>query len=110
MTEDLESHGELMKKGDRIQLSVGAANHDPSQFSDPKNLKLDRVNPQPVAFGYGPHYCIGAGLARLEAQIALGSLLQHVPEMQLCTDAFEYRPVFYLRALKSLPITARHPL
>ena len=110
LTEDFECHGVLMKKGDRIQLSVGAANHDPSQFSDPENLKLDRVNSQSVTFGYVPHYCIGAGLARLEAQIALGSLLQHVPEMQLITDTVEYHPVFYLRALRSLPITARHPL
>jgi cytochrome P450 len=107
LTEDFECHGTVMKKGDRVQLSVGAANHDPSQFSDPENLRLDRSNPQSVAFGYGPHYCIGAGLARLEAQIALGSLLQHVPEMQLRTEAVEYHPVFYLRALKSLPIAAR---
>jgi len=105
LTEDFECRGTLMKKGDRIQLSVGAANHDPSQFADPEKLKLDRANPQSVAFGYGPHYCIGAGLARLEAQIALGSLLQHVPEMQLRTEAVEYHPVFYFRALKSLPVS-----
>lgn len=106
LTEDFECHGTLMRKGDRIQLSVGAANHDSAQFSDPENLTLDRANPQSVAFGYGPHYCIGAGLARLEAQIALGSLLQHVPEMQLRTHAVEYHPVFYFRALKSLLIAA----
>ncbi len=107
LTEDFECRGTLMKKGDRIQLSVGAANHDPAQFLDPENLKLDRANPQSVAFGYGPHYCIGAGLARLEAQLALASLIQHVPEMQLRTEAVEYHPVFYLRALKSLPISTR---
>jgi len=106
LTKDFECHGTVMKKGDRIQLSVGAANHDPAQFPDPENLRLDRPNLQSVAFGYGPHYCIGAGLARLEAQIALASLLQHVPEMQLRTEAVEYHPVFYLRALKSLPIAA----
>lgn len=108
LSEDFECHGMLMKKGARIQLSVGAANHDPSQFSDPESLKLDRANPQSVAFGYGPHYCIGAALARLEAQIALASLLQHVPDMQLRTHSVEYHPVFYFRALKSLPIATRH--
>jgi cytochrome P450 len=107
LTEDFECHGTYMKKGDRVQLSVGAANHDPAQFSEPESLNLHRANPQSIAFGYGPHYCIGAGLARLEAQIALGSLIENVPHMQLRAQSVEYHPVFYLRALKSLPIATR---
>ncbi|MFL6449303.1 MAG: cytochrome P450 [Bryobacteraceae bacterium] len=107
LTEDFECHGTQMKKGDRVQLGVGAANHDPAQFSDSEDLRLDRPNPHSVAFGYGAHYCIGAALARLEAQIALGSLVQHVRDMRLRTETVEYQPVFYLRALKSLPISTR---
>jgi cytochrome P450 len=107
LTEDFECHGVRMKKGDRVQIGIGAANHDPTQFSDPENLMLDRPNPQSVAFGYGTHYCIGAGLARLEAQIALRSLIDRVGEMRLLTDNVEYHPLFYFRALKSLSVASR---
>jgi cytochrome P450 len=107
LTEDFECHGVRMKKGDRVQIGIGAANHDPAQFSDPENLMLDRPNPQSVAFGHGVHYCIGAGLARLEAQIALRSLVDRLGDMQLRTREVEYHPMFYFRALKSLPIACR---
>jgi cytochrome P450 len=66
LTEDFECRGTRMKKGDRVQLSVGAANHDPAQFPEPESLNLHRINPQSIAFGYGPQllHRRGAGSPR----------------------------------------------
>lgn len=85
---------------------IGAANHDPAQFESPEELQLERPKPHSVAFGYGIHYCIGAALARLETQIALSTLLRRLPEMRLTNLTTEYQPIFFLRALKSLPVSA----
>jgi Cytochrome P450 len=69
-------------KGSRVQLGTGAANHDPSEFKDPETLDLTRSKPQSLAFGYGPHFCIGATLARLETQIALSGLLRRAMRLE----------------------------
>ncbi len=106
LKEDFECHGTVLRKGERISLMIGAANHDPAQFENPDQLDLERAKPQSIAFGNGIHYCIGAALARMEAQIALSALLRRFPEMRLASSAVEYQPVFFLRALKSLPVCA----
>ena len=106
-TEDIELDGHVLRKGTRLQLGIGAANHDPSEFTNPELLDLNRTNVHSLAFGYGPHFCIGAALARMETQVALSRLLSRMPRMQLATKHFEYRPVYFLRALKSLPIVVR---
>jgi cytochrome P450 len=103
--EDIELNGQVLRKGSRVQLGIGAANHDPSEFTDPELLDLNRTKVYSLALGYGAHFCLGAALARMETQIALSRLLQRMPQIQLETKNFEYRPVYFLRALKSLPIT-----
>jgi cytochrome P450 len=105
--EDIELDGQVLRKGSRVQLGIGAANHDPSQFSDPESLDFTRTRVQSLAFGYGPHFCLGATLARMEAQIALSKLVHRMPRVQLTTKDFEYRPLYFLRALKSLLIRVR---
>ena len=97
----------LLRKGTRVQLGIGAANHDPSEFPNPEQLDFTRPKINSLAFGHGPHFCLGATLARMEAQVALSRLLDRMPQVQLGTRHFEYRPLYFLRALKSLPIVVR---
>ena len=81
--EDLEIAGMPVKKNDRVIPLLGSANRDPAIFSKPDRLDLGRdLNPH-LAFGFGPHYCLGAPLARLEAQVALRAIMKHWPVIQL---------------------------
>jgi cytochrome P450 len=105
--EDIELDGQVLRKGTRLQLGIGAANHDPAEFPNPEQLDFTRPKVNSLAFGYGPHFCLGAALARMETQVALSSLLDRIPKVQLGTRHFEYRPLYFLRALKSLPIVVR---
>jgi cytochrome P450 len=105
--EDFELDGHLLRKGSRLQLGIGAANHDPAEFPNPEQLDFTRPKVNSLAFGYGPHFCLGAALARMETQVALSSLLDRIPKVQLGTRHFEYQPLYFLRALKFLPIVVR---
>jgi cytochrome P450 len=102
--EDIELDGQVLRKGTRVQLGIGAANHDPSEFPNPEQLDFTRPKVNSLAFGYGPHFCLGAVLARMETQVALSRLLDRIPQIQLGTLHFEYRPLYFLRALQSLPV------
>jgi hypothetical protein len=101
--EDIELDGQVLRKGTRVQLGIGAANHDPREFPNPEQLDFTRPKVNSLAFGYGPHFCLGAALARMETQVALSRLLDWIPQMQPGTRHFEYRPLYFLRALQSLP-------
>jgi cytochrome P450 len=105
--EDIELNGEVLRKGQRIQLGIGAANHDPAEFDHPEQLDFTRPKVNSLAFGYGAHFCMGSALAKMEAQVALSRLLDRIPNVELGTRQFEYRPLYFLRALKSLPIVIR---
>lgn len=103
-TEDIELDGHILPKDSQVILGFGSANHDPDQFEDPETLDVTRKNVHSLALGYGIHTCLGAALAKMETQVALAALLRRVPDIQLLTDEFEYKPVYFLRALKSLPV------
>ena len=91
---------------DSVVVSViGAANRDPKQFTDPDRLDVSRKDNRHIAFGFGIHFCLGAPLARLEGQIALGTLLRRMPKLALVSDVPEWRESSTLRGLKSLPVT-----
>jgi cytochrome P450 len=85
---------------------LGAANRDPARFPEPGTVDLDRQDNQPVAFGRGSHYCLGAPLARLETEIALATLLRRLPGLRLAGDAndVEWRPVPLFRSLVALQV------
>ena len=104
-SEDIELQGHVLQKGSRVLLGIGSANHDPLEFSDPETLDVGRSKAHSLAFGHGPHYCIGAALAKMEAEIALSALLRRMPHIQLATETFEYEPTYAVRSLKALPVS-----
>lgn len=101
---DLEIQGTKIPKGDWLYLVLGAANRDPAQFPDPDRFDVSRAENKHIAFGAGAHFCLGAPLARLEAQIALRALRERFPNLRLGEATIEYRNNFNLRGLKSLPV------
>jgi cytochrome P450 len=103
--EDVEIHGVRIPKGDEVNTLIGSANRDAAQFPDPDRLVLDRPDNRHLSFGHGAHFCLGAPLARLEAQIAVGELVRRFPAMRLATETPPRRAGFVLRGWQSLPVT-----
>jgi pimeloyl-[acyl-carrier protein] synthase len=102
---DLDIRGQMIRAGQQVVFLLGSANHDPARFADPPSLDIRR-DPNPhLAFGSGIHYCLGAPLARLESQIAIGGLLRRMPNLILATEAVMYRDNLTLRGLRALPVT-----
>lgn len=99
--EDLVLGSQQVKKGDWVSLELVAANRDPAVFPDPTTLTLHRTDNKHLAFGYGPHYCLGAALARLEAQLALASVLRHFPGLRLAGPPL-WKPSLTFRGLERL--------
>jgi cytochrome P450 len=79
--EPVELGGIAVEAGERVVAYLGAGNRDPERFEDPDELRLDRADNAPLSFGGGIHYCLGASLARLEAQVALPALLRRFPRL-----------------------------
>jgi cytochrome P450 len=107
MTKDTELDGHILRKGSRVYLGIGAANHDPSQFTNPDTLDLTRSKPHSLAFGYGSHFSVGLAFAKLETKLALSSLLHNMPDITLGSRVFDYRPIHFLRALKTLQVSGK---
>ena len=102
---DAEVAGQPMPKGTMVITALGAANRDPAQFSDPDTLDVARKDPRHISFGFGIHFCLGAPLARVEGQLALGTLLRRMPRLALAEDNPEWRESSVLRGLKRLDVT-----
>ena len=104
--EDIEDlGGRRIPKGESVLCLLGSANHDPAVYPDqPERLDITRPNVRPLSFGGGIHFCLGAQLARIEAEVAISTLLRRIPDLRL-DDAVnpEWRPTFVLRGLKRLP-------
>jgi cytochrome P450 len=88
--EDVEFQGEHIAKDTFVFASIAAAHRDPRVFTNPDVFSIERDGSSHLAFGGGIHFCLGAHLARLEAQIALGTLFQRFPNLALETDAIEW--------------------
>jgi len=104
--EDIEDlGGKRIPKGESVLCLLGSANHDPAVYPDhPERLDIRRPNVKPLSFGGGIHFCLGAQLARIEAEIAISTLLRRIPDLRLDdADNPEWRPTFVLRGLKQLP-------
>jgi pimeloyl-[acyl-carrier protein] synthase len=102
---DVEIGGQTIPKGDLVMALLGAANRDPAHFPDPDRLDFRRADNRHLAFGWGIHFCLGAPLARLEGQIAIGTVAARLPKLALATDAPRWRPATTLRGLEALPVT-----
>jgi len=106
-SEDIPLHDQVIRKGEMVFVSLIGADTDPRQFSDPEVLDIARQENQHVAFGKGIHFCLGAPLARLEGQIAIGTLLRRLPRLRLACEpeqlTWTQSPI--LRGLTSLPVT-----
>jgi len=105
-TEDVEIGGVTIARGTLVLAVLASANRDPSQFDDPDRLDLGRAPNRHVAFGQGIHFCLGAPLARLEAQIAFLSLLRRFPALRLAVPAhsLRWRRSYVVRGLQALPV------
>lgn len=107
---DLVLGGVRVRKGQQALVVLGAANRDPAPYPDPDHLDLTRTGPPHLAFGNGPHYCVGAGLARLEAQETFNRLAQSTlrPRAGSWSHCREHSRTF--RRLRSLRIGDSRPL
>ncbi|GAA1639788.1 cytochrome P450 [Actinoplanes couchii] len=96
--------GRYLPPGAEFMLLLGAANRDPDRYPDPHRFDPDRTNIQPVSFGGGAHYCLGAPLARLEAQMAFPLLLTMLPDLAVAATP-TFRDRLTLRGYAELPVT-----
>jgi cytochrome P450 len=103
-TADIQVAESTIPKGEEVIVLLGAGNRDPSVFPDPDRLDITRTKSQVVSFGGGAHFCLGAGLARLEGEIVFPALLKRFPDLELAVDEPQYRATFTLRGLESLPV------
>jgi cytochrome P450 len=102
---DLDLGGRSIAAGQVVLLVCGAANRDPAVFPDPDVLDFERPGGRHVAFGYGPHFCLGAALARLEGVVVLEALLTRLPDWQLDSTPPTWQRSLNFRGLTSLGIT-----
>ena len=102
--EDLELGGQQIEQGQSVIAVMGAANRDPARFADPDRFDPTRQDNRHLAFGWGPHFCFGAPLGRIEAQIAFETLLTRLPELELGGGPLQWRANLKLRGLEKLPI------
>jgi cytochrome P450 len=104
-SEDVTIGGQAIAKGEMVMPFIGAADRDPAQFPEPDRLDIGRTDNRHIAFGWGIHFCLGAPLARLEGQIAIGTLVRRLPRLALATDAPVFRQSLTLRGLTALPVS-----
>ncbi|MFJ6948102.1 cytochrome P450 [Streptomyces wuyuanensis] len=104
--EDVEIAGVTVPRGATVLIASAIADRDPSRFADPDRLDVTRHDNAHLAFGHGIHYCLGAPLARLEGQIAIGTVLRRLPDLALAVrpEELEWRPGG-LRGPARLPVT-----
>lgn len=105
--EDVEIGGQLIKAGESVVCSLGAANRDPQVFDDPENVDVSRVERKHMAFGHGVHQCLGQNLARVEMQVAWPKLFDRIPTLQLAVpkENLRFLDTSLTYGLRELPVT-----
>ncbi|WP_405875179.1 MULTISPECIES: cytochrome P450 [unclassified Streptomyces] len=106
-TQDVDIQGVRIRAGDPIYVSYLAANRDPDVFPDPEAIDFSRAPNPHVSFGFGPHYCPGGMLARLESELLVDALLDRVPGLKLAVppDQVPFRKGALIRGPEALPVT-----
>lgn len=102
--EDAQVGGKWIRKGQLVNMVLGAANRDPERYSEPDRFDIARDEGKHLGFGLGIHFCIGAALVRLEGQIAFSAILRRLPRLALATDVLEWQEQPIFRGVKSLPV------
>lgn len=100
---DLDFQGRAVRKGQRVFAFLNSANRDPEAFDAPESFDIGRAQNPHLTFGHGIHFCLGAPLARLEAQIAAVRLAERFPRIDLLDRAPEWHDSLILRGVKALP-------
>ncbi|OLB67141.1 MAG: cytochrome [Actinobacteria bacterium 13_2_20CM_2_72_6] len=106
VVDPVEFDGITVDAGERVIAYLGAGNRDPRRFPEPDRLRLDRTDNAPLSFGGGIHYCLGAPLARLEAQVALPALVRRFPRLALAGTP-ERRDSLTIKGFTRLPVDVR---
>ncbi|HEX8111726.1 MAG TPA: cytochrome P450 [Kofleriaceae bacterium] len=105
--EDAELRGTRIPKGEMAVPVISATGRDPSAYPDPDVYDIHRKLSSTLAFGIGPHVCVGAALARLELEVAIGTLIERFPSMTLVDEAPVFRPNPQMRDMESLRVALR---
>ncbi|MFB5249096.1 cytochrome P450 family protein [Bacillus mycoides] len=105
--EPFQIHEQTIQKGDMIVIALASANRDETVFENPEVFDITRENNRHIAFGHGSHFCLGAPLARLEAKIAITTLLKRMPELQIKGNRqdIKWQGNYLMRSLEELPLT-----
>jgi len=105
--EEVEISGVTIQRGALVLVAIVSANADETRFPQPERMDVSRAENRHLAFGLGPHYCLGAPLARMEARVALAALILRFPHLRLATPAeqLHWRPGVSLRGLVSLKVS-----
>jgi len=101
--EPFELHGIRIPKGAELGLLFDSANHDPSVFDEPEELRLDRKPNPHLTFGAGIHFCLGAPLGRIELQLSFRALLERFPDLELVEEP-RFKPNYIIRGLEGLRV------
>jgi cytochrome P450 family 142 subfamily A polypeptide 1 len=106
-TRDVEFHGQKIRAGDKLLLLYPSANRDEEIFEDPFRFDITRQPNEHLAFGgYGPHFCLGSSLARLELRVMFEELLLRLPDLELASDAPPpMRPSNFIVGIERMPVT-----
>jgi cytochrome P450 len=107
VAEEVEYHGQIVPAGSALLLMVAAGNRDQRRFVDPDRFDIHREIGQSLTFGYGPHYCLGAALARIEGRIALDEVLDRWPRWEVDLAAARRAPTSTVRGWDSMPAVVR---
>ncbi len=105
-TEDVELGGVRIPAGSAVLAPVGAANRDPRRFAEPETFDIDRPDNGHITFGHGPHFCLGAPLARLELQVVFGTLARRLPTLRLAVrpDELCWLPGLRISGYQNIPV------
>jgi pimeloyl-[acyl-carrier protein] synthase len=104
---DVTLNGCTIYRGDLVLAGIGAANRDPAVFDEPERFNVERTENRHIAFGFGIHYCLGAMLAKLEAQMALTEFFHRFPHAAIAQKSLLWRPGLVLRCPEKLIVRPR---
>ena len=101
---DLDWAGVAVRKGDLVHLGLASANRDPEHFAEPDRFAVDRATARNLSFGWGMHFCLGAGVARMEGRVAFETLLGRTKQIEWAGPPAVWAPATALRTLEAFPV------